>query len=67
MTLALTDESSEFGMEGVREIFQRARLHTAYELCVAMLRAAEEFDPMISQSADITTLALVRHRVIAGY
>src|SRR6202051_3047420 len=58
-----TDESLDFGMEGVKDAFQRSRRHPPDELCLAMLRAVEEFAPMISQRADITTLALVRHRV----
>jgi hypothetical protein len=61
---AEVEMGSDFGMERVRSIFEGNPLNSAPELCLAMLRAAQESAPAIAQNADVTALALVRNTAI---
>jgi serine phosphatase RsbU (regulator of sigma subunit) len=64
---AAVEIGSDFGMEKVRSIFEGNPLNSAPELCLAMLRAAQDSAPVITQNADITTLALVRNAAIEPF
>jgi serine phosphatase RsbU (regulator of sigma subunit) len=50
----------EFGLERVRETFQKADFLTAQELCVTILDAAQQFMGAPPSHNDVTTLALLR-------
>jgi serine phosphatase RsbU (regulator of sigma subunit) len=50
----------EFGLERVRETFQKADFLTAQELCVTILEAAQQFMGAPPSHNDVTTLALLR-------
>jgi len=50
----------EFGLERVRETFQKADFLTAQELCVTILEAAQQFIGAPPSHNDVTTLALLR-------
>jgi serine phosphatase RsbU (regulator of sigma subunit) len=51
---------AEFGLDGVKETFQRATASSARDLCLTILRAARKFTPVTPTENDLTTLALVR-------
>jgi len=51
----------EFGLEGVRESFQRAIVTPAQDLCLTILRTAQQFMHVAPTHNDVTTLALLRN------
>lgn len=54
-------DGEEFGLEGVRDCFQRATLNTARELCLTMLQTTQQFMHVPPTHNDVTTLALLRN------
>ncbi len=54
-------EGEEFGLEGVRECFQRATVKAAQDLCLTILQAAQSFMKVPPTHNDVTTLALLRN------
>ncbi len=54
---------TEFGLDGVKESFQRAIVPSARDLCLSVLQAARKFAPVTPAQNDFTTLALVRSAV----
>jgi serine phosphatase RsbU (regulator of sigma subunit) len=65
--LAEVEMGSDFAMEKVKSIFEADPLNSAPELCLAMLRAAQESAPVITQNADFTALALVKNAAIEPF
>jgi len=55
-------KGQEFGLDGVRQTLQGARLETAADLCQNVLGAAQEFMKVPPTHNDVTTLALLRNR-----
>jgi phosphoserine phosphatase RsbU/P len=55
-------KDQEFGLEGVKEGFQKSTADTAQDLCVAILRSAEQFMEGPPVHNDVTALALLRSR-----
>jgi serine phosphatase RsbU (regulator of sigma subunit) len=55
------DQSSEFGLEGVKKSLQNADLSSAHGLCTTVLQDAREFTATPSTQNDLTTLALLRN------
>jgi serine phosphatase RsbU (regulator of sigma subunit) len=53
-------KNTDLGMGGIKKTFARVPPETAHELCLAMLRVAKQSAPTITQTSDLTTLALVR-------
>jgi serine phosphatase RsbU (regulator of sigma subunit) len=51
---------TDLGMGGIKKSFARVPPETARELCLAMLQAAKQSASTITQTTDLTTLALVR-------
>jgi len=56
-------QEAEFGLDGVKESFQRATVPSARDLCLSILQAARQFTPVTPTQNDLTTLALVRDSV----
>lgn len=54
----------EFGMERVREYFDQVRLESAHETCVGILDRIRRFMRTAPTHNDVTTLTLVRARLI---
>jgi serine phosphatase RsbU (regulator of sigma subunit) len=54
-------KSGEFGLDGVKQVFQNALPGTAKELCSSILNSADEFSGNIPPCDDRTALALVRN------
>jgi sigma-B regulation protein RsbU (phosphoserine phosphatase) len=52
---------AEFGLDGVKQSFQRATALNASELCMTILQAARKFTPTTPTYNDLTTLALLRN------
>lgn len=50
----------EFGLEGVKRVFQEAHPSTARELCCSILNSVDEFSGNVPLCDDRTALALVR-------
>jgi len=55
-------DDQEFGLGGVKESFQKATAGTAQDLCVAILRSAEQFMEAPPAHNDVTAVALLRSR-----
>ena len=54
-------EDAEFGLDGVKQTFQRAIALSARDLCLSMLQEARKFTPITPTENDLTTVALVRN------
>lgn len=54
------NQVAEFGLDGVKQSFQDAPLHSAHELCLSILQAARQFALTVPTQNDLTALALVR-------
>jgi len=52
---------AEFGLDGVKETFQRATVVSARDLCLTILQATRKVTPATPTENDLTTLALVRN------
>ena len=55
-------DDEEFGLEGVKAGFRKTTAGTAQELCLAILRSAEQFMEAPPEHNDVTALALLRYR-----
>jgi serine phosphatase RsbU (regulator of sigma subunit) len=55
-------DHQEFGLEGIKEGLQKTTANTAQDLCVAILRSAEQFMAAPPEHNDVTALALLRTR-----
>ena len=51
----------EFGLEGVKQSFRSATVTTAQDLCLTILRTAQQFMRVPPTHNDVTTLALLRN------
>ena len=56
-----TFDGEEFGLEGVQDTFQGATLESAQEVCMNILKRAQEFMRVPPTHNDVTTLALLRN------
>jgi serine phosphatase RsbU (regulator of sigma subunit) len=54
-------DGEEFGMEGVKHTLQSANVTTAQDLCLTILRTAQQFMRVPPTHNDVTTLALLRN------
>ncbi len=54
---------AEFGLDGVKQSFQRAATPSARDLCLTILQAVRKRTPVTPTENDLTTLALVRNAV----